>query len=291
MKNMNIHKFKRGITPWLFLTPAFIVFGLYSFYPVFYAMYMSLFDWGNLVETTFIGFRNYVSLFNDTLFRISIINTLVYTSAVPFKVVLALLLATLLNQRVRGETLYRAVMFFPFAISGVIIGIIWNTMWAPNFGFINAALTRIGLEGQRWLIQPEMAMVVVIIVSVWAGLGANLIIFVAGIKGIPREYYEAASIDGASGFKAFRFITLPCLRPTTVFVTTMAFIGSFRIFDLVYIMTGGGPGNATTTMVQFIYIVSFTRFRFGYASAAAMIFFIMLFTLTLMQRRILSRVD
>jgi multiple sugar transport system permease protein len=179
-------------------------------------------------------------------------------------------------------------LFFPNILSNVVVALIWQTMFTPNYGFINNVLGVFGLPGQRWLVEPNHAMYTIFVVSTWKGLGANLIIFIAGLKAIPGEYYEAASIDGASSWQAFRHITLPCLHPATIFVTTMAIIGSFKVFDLVLIMTGGGPGNATKTFVQFIYELAFNRFQFGRASAAAFLFFIILFVLTIMQRKVLS---
>lgn len=289
MKKINRYKLQQTIIPYIFLTPAFIIFGIYLIFPVFYALYMSFFNWGSSPVTTFIGFDNYINMFQDKLFRTSVYNTLIYTCAVPVKVIIALLLAVLLNQKIKCEKFFRGALFFPYIMSEVIVALVWQTMFTPNYGFINTVLGFLGLEGQRWLVEPDRAMLVVMIVSTWKGLGANLIVFIAGIKGISKTYYEAASIDGASAWQTFRHITIPCLRPTTVFVVTMSIIGSFKVFDLVYIMTKGGPGNSTKTLVQYIYEMAFNRFQFGYASAVAVIFFVVLFTLTILQRKLISQ--
>jgi ABC-type sugar transport system permease subunit len=286
--NYRRYKLKIAMTPYLFLSPAFLIFGAYLVFPFFYAFGMSLFRWAFDGSVSFAGFRNYAYLFTDKLFGTALVNTVYYTCAVPFKVALALVLAVLLNQKVRFETGFRGILFFPNILSNVVVALIWQTMFTPNFGFINSILGFLGLPGQRWLVEPDRAMWTLFVVSTWKGLGANLIIFIAGLKAIPGEYYEAASIDGASSWQTFRHITLPCLRPATVFVTTMAIIGSFKVFDLVLIMTGGGPGNATRTFVQFIYELAFNRFQFGRASAAAFFFFIILFALTVTQRRALG---
>jgi multiple sugar transport system permease protein len=282
------YRLKMVLLPYAFLLPAFIVFGFYTAFPFFYAFGMSLYRWAFDGTVTFAGFRNYTYLFSDKLFVTSVLNTLYYTCAVPFKVILALSLAVLLDQNIRFETTFRGILFFPYVLSNVVVALIWQTMFTPNYGFINAILNRLGLPGQRWLVESNHAMFTIWAVSTWKGLGANLIIFIAGLKGIPRNYYEAASIDGASSWQSFRFITLPCLQPTTVFVTTMAVIGSFQIFDLVLIMTNGGPGNSTKTIVQYIYEVAFNRFQFGRASASAFLFFLILFVLTITQRRLLN---
>ncbi len=282
-------KIRQKLTPYLFLLPAFIIFGAYLIYPTVYAFVMSFFDWGSAVQTAFVGIKNFTHMFSDKMFWISLTNTLIYVCAVPFKVILALILAALLNQKIKGEGFFRGALFFPYVLSEVIVGVIWKAMFNPTYGFINTVLSWMGLPGQNWLADQSMAMLVIILVSTWKGLGANLIIFIAGIKGISPEYYEAASIDGATELQKFRYITLPCLRPTTVFVVTQAIIGSFNMFDIVYVMTNGGPGSATTTFVQYIYDVAFTRFQFGYASSLAFVFFIVLFVLTVLQRRILSQ--
>lgn len=283
------HKLKRKLTPYLFLLPAFVIFGAYLIYPALYAFVMSFFDWGAAVETVFVGFKNFTHMFSDKMFWTSIGNTLIYICAVPFKVVLALVLAALLNQKIRGEGFFRGALFFPYVLSEVIVGVIWKAMFNPTYGFINTFLSWFSIPGQNWLAMPDRAMLVIILVSTWKGLGANLIIYIAGIKGISTDFYEAASIDGASELQKFWYITLPCLRPTTVFVVTMAIIGSFNMFDIVYVMTQGGPGSATTTFVQYIYQVAFSRFQFGYASALAFVFFVVLFVLTILQRKVLSQ--
>lgn len=283
------HKRMQKLTPYLFLLPAFVIFGAYLIYPALYAFVMSFFDWGAAVETAFVGLDNFTHMFSDKMFWTSLWNTLIYICAVPFKVVLALVLAAILNQKIKGEAFFRGAIFFPYVLSEVIVGVIWKAMFNPTYGFINTFLSWFGLEGQSWLAMPSRAMLVIILVSTWKGMGANLIIYIAGIKGISPELYEAASIDGASEMQKFWRITLPCLRPTTIFVVTMAIIGSFNMFDIVYVMTQGGPGSATTTFVQYIYQVAFSRFQFGYASALAFVFFVALFILTILQRKILSQ--
>lgn len=273
------------VVPYLFIAPALIIFTMYLFIPLLQAFIMSFYDW-NIAERTFIGLENYKDLLQDKLFVTTIINTLVYTLAVPFKTVLALGIAALLSSVKRFQGFYRSTLFFPYILSGVVVGLIWQMMFSVDSGFINMILSFFGLS-QKWLIESDHAMWVLWIVGTWQGLGSNLILFLAGIKGISAELYEAASMDGANGWQRFIHITVPCLKPVTIFVVTMLIIGSFKIFDLAYIMTGGGPGDSTRTLVQFIYDTAFDRFKMGYASAAAYVFFLILIVLTLLQKKIL----
>lgn len=275
----------KQVVPYLFIAPALIIFVVYMFIPLLQAFIMSFFNW-NIAGKEFIGLNNYKNLLQDKLFRTTLLNTLVYTLAVPFKTVLALGIAALLSGVKRFQGFYRSTLFFPYILSGVVVGLIWQMMFSVDSGFINMILSFFGLS-QKWLTESNHAMWVLWIVGSWQGLGSNLILFLAGIKGISPELYEAAAMDGANGWQSFIHITIPCLKPITVFVVTMLIIGSFKIFDLAYIMTGGGPGDSTRTVVQFIYDTAFERFKMGYASAAAYIFFIILIVLTLLQKKIL----
>ena len=282
-KKHNI-RFKQ-IVPYIFILPAFVVFTIYLFIPLINAFIMSFYDW-NIATHEVVGLENYLDLLHDKLFKTTLINTLVYTLAVPVKVVLALGIAALLSSVERFQSFYRSTLFFPFILSGVVVGLIWQMMFSVDSGFINMILSFFGLS-QKWMIESNHAMWVLWIVGTWQGLGSNLILFLAGIKNISTELYEAAEMDGANTWQRFRYITIPCLKPVTIFVVTMLIIGSFKIFDLSYIMTGGGPGDSTRTVVQFIYDTAFDRFKMGYASAAAYIFFLILIVLTVMQKRIL----
>lgn len=282
------YRFRRGVTPYLFLLPAVVLFTVYLFGPLIFAGYMSLFRWPLAGIPRLVWFRNFRLIFSERFFQDSLVHTLVYTSAVPLKVALALMLAVFVERSGRAISVLRSVFFFPWILSSVIVGLIWQTILTPNHGFLNLVLGWIGIPGQSWLVRPDRAMLAIVMVSTWHGLGVNLIIFIAGLKTIPQSRYEAAEIDGASAWQSFWYVTLPGLRPTTVFVFVVAVIGSFKVFDIVYIMTGGGPAGATTTLVMYIYETAFDRFRMGQASAAAYIFFVILLTLTLLQRKFLA---
>lgn len=277
--------FYQKFVPYLFLSPALILFSLFLFFPVVFAFYMSFHKWGMIGEPRFIGFKNYFQLLKDPIFWVSVKNTIVFSLSVPLKVALALIFSIILNQKVKGLGFFRTAFFFPSVLSMVVVGVIWQWMFSPNYGFINYALSKIGLPKQNMLINPSYAIIVIIVVSVWKGLGNNMLIFLAGLQAIPKSVYEAADIDGASRWQKFWYITLPLLKPTTLFVLIITLIGSFKIFDLAYVITGGGPGNSTLFLVHYIYREAFQRFDMGYASAAAYIFFVILFILTIIQVR------
>lgn len=279
------HFRKQAVAGWLFLLPALLLFGLFLFFPLGFAVYMSFTQWGMIGQPRWIGLANYVDLFRDPVFWTALKNTLIYTLSVPVKVALALLIAVALNMKVRALGLFRASFFFPQVISMVVVGILWQWMFSPSYGLINFALGALGLPQQSWLTRTDAAILVIIVAGIWRGLGNNLLIFLAGLQAIPASLYEAASVDGATGWQQFRHITVPLLRPTTLFVLIITMIGSFKVFDLVYTITGGGPGYSTTVMVQYVYQEAFQRFQMGYASAAAMVLFLILFILTVVQMR------
>ncbi|KML37549.1 sugar ABC transporter permease [Cytobacillus firmus] len=279
-------KWKQKLTPIGFMSPVLLIFSLFLFFPVLFAFFMSFHQWGMIGTPEFVGVENYVRLFKDPLFWISIKNTLIFSLSVPLKVAIALFIAVLLNQKIRGLGFYRAAFFFPVVLSMVVVGLVWQWMFSPSYGFINYVLEKLGLPLQNMLIDSDQAMIVLIIVSIWKGLGSNLLLFLAGLQAIPSSVYEAAEIDGANSWQKFWHITVQLLKPTTLFVLIITLIGSFKIFDLAYVITGGGPGTSTMVLVHYIYQEAFQRFDMGYASAAAYVFFIILFILTLVQMRV-----
>ncbi|MDZ5471464.1 sugar ABC transporter permease [Bacillus sp. 31A1R] len=278
-------KWKKRLIPFGFLSPVLVIFSLFMFIPVVFALYMSFHQWGMIGNPEFVGIENYVRLLQDPLFWISVKNTIIFSLSVPFKVGIALFIAVLLNQKIKGLAFFRAAFFFPVVLSMVVVGLIWQWMFSPSYGFVNFMLEKLGLPLQSMLIDSKQAMIVLIIVSIWKGLGSNLLLFLAGLQSIPRSVYEAAEIDGANSWQKFWHITVPLLKPTTLFVLIITLIGSFKIFDLAYVITGGGPGTSTMVLVHYIYQEAFQRFNMGYASAAAYVFFIILFILTLIQMR------
>jgi multiple sugar transport system permease protein len=267
-----------------FIAPQFLGLIAFSVYPVIYAFVLSMMEWDGLGDRTFVGLANFRDQFADAKFQDALIHTVIYTAiAVPGSVVLSLLLALAVN-RVWGKTLYRTIFFLPTITSSVAVSMVWMWLLNGDFGIINVYLREwFNLDPPNWLVSSTWVIPAIAMVAIWAGLGFNMVIFLAGLQGIPQSYLEAAQIDGASKFRQFWNITLPLLSPTTFFVTIISIIASFQVFDMVYVMTGGGPGDASTTMVFHIYELAFVKFTFGLSSAAAVILFAIILVVTLFQ--------
>ena len=267
---------------WLFVLPVVLGIGIFQIYPTVFSLYASLTQWTLLTPPRWIGLDNYVDLFTtDRFFFQTMQNTGVYTFGVVVPaMIIALIFAILLNQEIRGKYLYRAIYFVPVIVPAVAVALLWNWLYEPNFGLINSALRVIGIKGPAWLGNTEWAMRAVIIQSIWAGLGFNIVIYLSGLQSIGREYYEAASIDGAGFLHQFFYITLPLLSPVTFFILVTGIIGTFQDFTVPFIMTGGGPAGATQLVVMYLYGLAFRLQNMGTASAVAYIVFIVIVTLT-----------
>ena len=265
----------------VFLGPNLVGFLVFTLWPVIMTFVLSLSSYDILSPMKFIGFQNYRELFQDEVFLKVFKNTWVYTlTTVPIGVTMSLFLAIALDRSDRGIRFFRGAYFIPVISSMVSIGVVWQWLYNPEFGLINNLLSRIGIKGPMWLPSDKTAMMALIIVSIWKNLGYNMLIFLAGLQSIERNYYEAAEIDGAGWWQQFRNITVPLLTPTTFFVLVMAFIGSFQVFDLVMMMTQGGPGRATSVVVHYLYQNAFKFFKMGYASAMAYVLFAVILAVT-----------
>jgi multiple sugar transport system permease protein len=233
---------------------------------------------------TFIGFENFTDLLEDTIFLKAVVNTLIYViSIVPISAGLALILAVLFNTHFRLKEFFKAVFFAPMVTSTVAAAMVWLWLYNPQFGLFNVILKLFGIPGQPWLMSSHQALLSIIIFSVWKSLGYNMIIYIAGLQAIPDVYYEAARIDGAGSIQQFFRITLPLLTPTTTFILIYNSILSFQVFDQVFVLTGGGPAYATTVVVLELYQQAFLKYRFGYASAMAMVLFVFILSITIGQ--------
>jgi multiple sugar transport system permease protein len=281
--------FRRGDlwTALLFLSPTLVVFGVFVLFPIGFSFYLSFQSWNLFTgEHEFIGIANYSAVFADPEFWQVFGNTAVYTFAtVPLNMALALGVAFLLEQKVRGKRFLRAAFFTPVVVSSVAAAVIWRWVFDPNLGIINAGLQAIGMPAINWTTDGTAAMTALIIVGVWKTFGINMILFAAGLGAIPPQYYEAAEIDGAGRWARFWNITIPLLAPTTLFVMVLSMIGSFQVFDIVFVLTRGGPLGATNVLVYYLYEHAFKYFDMGYASAVAYLLFAVLFVLTLVQVR------
>ena len=271
---------------WFFLAPTLFGLTFGTLGPVLAAIGISFTKWDVLTRPIFTGLDNYVKLISDPTFSKSILNTLYYVlGTVPAATVLALLLALLLNQKLRGITFYRTAYFLPIVSSTVAVALVWSWIYSKDFGLLNFLLRNIGLQPVAWLTSTRYAMPALIIMGIWGLLGEGMIIFLAGLQGISQTYYEAAEVDGANAWRKFLHITLPMITPSMFFYFIITMINAFQAFEQIYVMTRGGPNNATTTMVYYVYTNAFRNFRMGYASAQAIGLFLIVMVLTLVYWR------
>jgi multiple sugar transport system permease protein len=277
-------------TAWSFLAPSALHLTLFTLVPLLFTLWVSVHDWDLLsAEKPFIGLKNYQDMFADPLFWNALKNTAVYALYVPVTMVLALGAAVLLNRPMRGVRIVRAMVFIPTVVSFAAIAIVWQWMFNADYGLLNFLLRSIGLDAIDWLGNPSTALIAVMIVSAWIQIGYQMIVYLAGLQGIPQTYYEAATLDGASPWQRFVRITVPMLRPTSVYLFVTGVIWSFQVFTLVYVMTEGGPVHATDVLVFRIYQNAWEFRRMGYASAMSWFLFALLLVLTVMQWRVLNR--
>ena len=279
-----------SLTPYLFLLPACLLFLAFRVYPLINGLWLS-FTNARLgrAEYAFVGLSNYEKLLDDSRFLVSLVNTAYYTAASTLPILaLPLLLAVLLNRGVAFKALLRGAFFFPFTLSVVTVGLAWLWLLDPVVGPFDYAMRQIGFPIPSLLAEPRTAMLGIVLTSVWWVTGYYLVIYLAGLQDIPQHLYEAASIDGAGAWRSFWSITVPLLRPVFLFVFVIHIIGSFQIFGQVFVMTQGGPGDATRTVVQHLYETAFqSLFHFGSASAMAWVLFAVILVFSLIQFRIL----
>lgn len=283
--------FHQTLAPSLFLLPNIAIFVLFIIIPAFQGLYMAFTDWSILGKPKFVGLKNYQRLLNDRVFGITVKNTLVYCFfTVAFITVLALLLALMLyKNKLKGEKAFRSAFYIPSLMSMITVGIAWRFILGDEMGIINYMLRSLGGEGVRFLTDLNLAMFSVIFVSIWAQAGYYMVIMISGLQAIPEELYEASKIDGATGLQAFFDITLPLLKPTILVVMVLATIVSFKAYELINVMTGGGPGFVTKMIVQQIYQVAFTEDRMGYAAAMSTFLMAIIGVFTLVQFKISGR--
>jgi len=271
---------------WL-LTPILVFFAVFQYYPILKSIVISFTQYGLLLpETPFVGVQNYVSQFQDPLFLSALGNTLIFVgAAVGVGVTLALTLAVFVERTGRWAKVYRTLYFVPVVTSLMATSMVWRWLYSPD-GLINYLLTSVGLEAQPWLLSESLALPALIVLTIWKNLGFDLVLFSAALQSIPKTYYEASSLEGASAWQNFWYITLPQLRPILLLVSVTAVIRSFRVFTIILAMTQGGPINATRTVVYHIYEQGIQYDEMGYASAAAVILLIIVGMATYAQLRV-----
>ncbi len=274
---------------YLFILPWLVGFLIFTLGPLVASIFLSHSNWDIFSAPEFIGMANYAKMFGDPLFKKSLWNTFYYTIfSIPLGMAGGLALALLLNQKVKGLPVFRTLFYLPSVTSGVAVALLWKWIFNPEFGIANAILGWFGLPALQWLASPTWAMPALIIMSLW-GVGGGMLIYLAGLQGIPGQLYEAAELDGAGTWSCFINITLPMLSPTLFFQLITGIIGSFQIFTQAYVMTNGGPVNATLFYVLYLYRNAFQWWKMGYASALAWFLFIVILLLTLLQFKLSKR--
>jgi multiple sugar transport system permease protein len=277
-------KLRDIVEAYLFLTPNILGFLVFILFPLVAAFAISLFNWSLLTPPTFIGLGNYIRLLTqDPVFRRVLLNTLYFVFGyVPLNIVISLGLALWLSGRIRAKNLFRIIFFFPVMTPGVAVSLVWLLMYDQS-GVINWFLALIHIHGPNWVGSSVWAMPAVILMSLWYGFGYNMLVFAAGLQSIPSHFYEAAAIDGATRLRQFWNITIPLLSPSIFFALVMTLITSFQVFDQVFILTAGGPGASTTTLVLYTYQNGFSYFRMGYAASVSSILFMLIMVVTIGQ--------
>ncbi|MEU9836534.1 sugar ABC transporter permease [Streptosporangium sp. NPDC048047] len=273
------------------IAPNFLFIAVFSYWPVIYNAYLSLTDWNMIAPIkNFVGFDNYVDMFTSLGFGDVMLTTVYFTvGVVGGSMALGLAIALLLNQKLRGRDFVRTMTFAPHVLSGAAVGLAWTFIFDPNYGLSRAFFSAFGASSPSWLTDSDWALPAVMIVYLWKTTGFAAIVYLAGLQNLPKEVYESASLDGAGAWTTFRRFTLPLLSPVTFFLVVTSTISSFQAFDVIALMTNGGPGSATTILSWFVYDSGFRSFQAGPAGASAIIMFVILLAITLVQTRYLER--
>lgn len=292
VNNKKIRIYNKGevITGYLFLVPNIFGVLIFTAIPVVVSFLLSFFSWELIRPPVFVGFQNFKNLLNDDNFIQVVKNTIYYVGVyVPVNIILAIIIAVWICSVTKGTTIFRTAFFLPVLVPTVAAAFLWKYLLHPEIGVVNMALNLIGITGPSWLGNTKTAMLGIIMMSGWKQVGYNMVIFIAGIKSIPAQLFEAAKIDGANSWQRFWKITLPMISPALFFGIVMTVITSFQVFDQAYIMTLGGPANATNTIVMYIYQNGFQYFKMGYAASMAWLLFVVIFIMTMMQMKVQNK--
>ena len=282
MKKRNSLGRRKTIIAYSFILPNLIGF----FVPIIFSLFLSFCEWNSGGDIKFVGLQNFIYMFTeDKSFVTSLVNTLYFTvGTVPVVLALSLGLAILMNKPLKGKVFFRSVLFFPYVASLVAIAVVWMALFNPDMGPINSLLMALGVDNPpRWAASTTWAMPTIIGLTVWKSMGYYMIVYLAALQGVPGDLYEAAALDGANKWQQFKNVTWPSVMPTTFYILILLLVGAFKSYDTMYVTTQGGPGEATKVLAYHIYNTAFTSFKFGYASALAMVLFVIVLTITLIQ--------
>ncbi len=284
-----LRQVQKMLIAYSFIAPNFVGFAAFTLGPILFAFALAFMHWDGSNPITFAGLDNFWRLFSDKAFMAALWNTIVYTIfSVPLTLACALALAVLLNRKIYARNFFRTVAFFPYVASLVAVAVVWNMLFNPEMGPVNMALYTLGVDPANlpgWAADRHWAMVTVILFGIWKSMGYYMVIYLAGLQGINADLYEAASLDGANAWQQFWSVTVPQLAPTTFFVTIMLTIQSFKVFDQIYMITQGGPGTATLVLVYHIYNEAFISWDLGYSSMVALVLFVLVLMVTVIQFR------
>ncbi len=290
-RRINKQAFREGLAGYLFAAPWIVGFLVFVLGPVLFSLYLSFTKYDIIQEPAWVGIRNYANIFtSDGLFWKSLYNTLYYTLfSVPLAVTGSLILAILLNNKLRGISIYRAAFYIPSVTTGVALALLWMWVFDPGAGIINNLLSHVGIKGPMWFRDEFWAKPFMILIGLWAIGGTRCVVFLAGLQGLPQDLYEAAAIDGANWWAKLRHVTIPLLSPVILFNIIISMLYSFRVFTNAKVITEGGPLNATLFYVLYLYQVAFRWLKMGYASALAWIYFVVVLVFTIIQLRLSKR--
>jgi multiple sugar transport system permease protein len=281
------HQARETWMGYLFIGPMLLGLGVFTVLPILATIFLSLTDWNfvaGIDQIKLSGFGNFAMLFKDPIFLLSLKNNFILLAVIPITMVVSLLLAIVINKHVYMKGLFKVVYFMPYISSIVAVAVVYQVLFHPSFGPVNQFLMSIGIGNPpKWLADTKFALVSVMMIQVWVSIGFYLIIYLAGLQGIPKDLYESADIDGASGWRKLISITVPMLSPTSFFLLVTGVIGTFRIFDLISVLTSGGPANSTSVLVYYLYESAFINLKTGYASAMGIILLLVTLIITLLQ--------
>ncbi len=276
---------KKSIISYFLVSPYLLHLILFISFPVIFSVVLTFHKWNILSEMQYVGFDNYIRLFQDRLFWKALVNTMTFLIIhIPLQLVIALLLAYFLDQKILFKGFFRATFFLPVVISGVVVTMVWQQLYMVDSGLINKLLVSIGLGKVEWLTNKNIAMISIAIMATWKNVGLYVILFLVGLQSVPRRYYEAADVEGANQWQKFRYITLPAINPTIFMVTILSTIGGFNLFIEPYIMTGGGPLNSTLSAMLYIYKQAFEYYHMGYSATLGIVFAFIIMIIVAVQK-------
>ena len=281
---------RKKIMPYVMVSPYLVHLLVFTTFPVIFSLILTFHKWNIIGPMEWVEFGNWKRLFYDRLFWISILNTFKFLSIhIPLQIIIALALAELLNQNIRLKGFFRAAFFMPVVVSGVVVTILWQQLFSFENGVLNRFLVSLGFGKVGWLIDPDIAMVSIAVMATWKNLGLYVILFLVGLQTVPKQYYEAADLDGASHWQKFIKITVPMINPTMFMVVILSTIGGFSLFIEPYIMTGGGPLNSTLSAVLYIYKQAFQYYHMGYSATLGVFFAFLIVLVVIVQKRYIEK--